>query len=87
MLWTGSGFQWRRDIRAPRVERRRGRPRRYCGNLALHECNTVVFDEADEMLYMSFAEDVKVILDGAGSANDQKMQCLLFSATTPLRTQ
>eukprot|EP00578_Thalassiosira_sp_NH16_P017946 CAMPEP_0181105396 /NCGR_PEP_ID=MMETSP1071-20121207/15968_1 /TAXON_ID=35127 /ORGANISM="Thalassiosira sp., Strain NH16" /LENGTH=787 /DNA_ID=CAMNT_0023188717 /DNA_START=347 /DNA_END=2707 /DNA_ORIENTATION=+ len=53
------------------------------GNLDLRECDTVVLDEADEMLNMGFAEDVEVILDGAGSANDQKMQCLLFSATTP----
>ena len=53
------------------------------GNLNLSECQTVVLDEADEMLNMGFAEDVEVILDGAGAANDQKMQCLLFSATTP----
>ena len=32
---------------------------------------------------MGFAEDVEVILDGVGSANPQKTQCLLFSATTP----
>ncbi|KAL3774193.1 hypothetical protein ACHAW5_000171 [Stephanodiscus triporus] len=53
------------------------------GNLDLRECNVVVLDEADEMLNMGFAEDVEVILEGAGSANDKKMQCLLFSATTP----
>ena len=53
------------------------------GNLDLRECKTVVLDEADEMLNMGFAEDVEVILDGAGAANDEKMQCLLFSATTP----
>jgi len=35
------------------------------------------------MLNMGFAEDVEVILDGVGSANKQKTQCLLFSATTP----
>ena len=35
------------------------------------------------MLNMGFAEDVEVILDGMGSANNQKTQCLLFSATTP----
>ena len=40
-------------------------------------------DEADEMLNMGFAEDVEVILEGAGDENDKKMQCLLFSATTP----
>lgn len=53
------------------------------GNLDLRECDVVVLDEADEMLNMGFAEDVEVVLEGAGSANDQKMQCLLFSATTP----
>ena len=35
------------------------------------------------MLNMGFAEDVEVILDGMGSANEQKTQVLLFSATTP----
>ncbi len=53
------------------------------GNLDLSEVDIVVLDEADEMLRMGFAEDVEVILEGAGSANDQKFQCLLFSATTP----
>lgn len=53
------------------------------GNLDLSECDIVVLDEADEMLNMGFAEDVEVILDGVGSNNDQKTQCLLFSATTP----
>lgn len=53
------------------------------GNLNLAECNVVVLDEADEMLNMGFAEDVEVILEGAGAENDEKMQCLLFSATTP----
>ena len=32
---------------------------------------------------MGFAEDVETILDGVGSRNDEKTQCLLFSATTP----
>ncbi|GFH51977.1 hypothetical protein CTEN210_08453 [Chaetoceros tenuissimus] len=53
------------------------------GNLDLTECDIAVLDEADEMLNMGFAEDVEVILDGVGSNNDQKTQCLLFSATTP----
>ena len=39
--------------------------------------------EADEMLNMGFADDVELILDGVGSSNEQKTQCLLFSATTP----
>ena len=53
------------------------------GNLDMSQCDIVVLDEADEMLNMGFAEDVEVILEGVGSANDQKTQCLLFSATTP----
>lgn len=53
------------------------------GNLDLSECNIVVLDEADEMLNMGFAEDVEVILDDVGAANEQRTQCLLFSATTP----
>jgi len=35
------------------------------------------------MLNMGFADDVEVILEGVGSNNDKKTQCLLFSATTP----
>lgn len=53
------------------------------GNLILSDCNIVVLDEADEMLNMGFAEDVELVLDGVGSNNDEKTQCLLFSATTP----
>jgi len=53
------------------------------GNLDLSECLVSVLDEADEMLNMGFAEDVEMILAGSGKANDEKTQCLLFSATTP----
>ena len=53
------------------------------GNLDLSDCHTAVLDEADEMLNMGFAEDVEVVLEGIGSANEEKTQCLLFSATTP----
>lgn len=53
------------------------------GNLNLADCDLVVLDEADEMLNMGFAEDVEVVLNGVGSNNNQKTQCLLFSATTP----
>ena len=53
------------------------------GNLDLSECEVAILDEADEMLNMGFAEDVEVILEGIGSANEHKTQCLLFSATTP----
>lgn len=53
------------------------------GNLDMSECNIVVLDEADEMLNMGFAEDVEIVLEGVGSLNEEKTQCLLFSATTP----
>jgi ATP-dependent RNA helicase DDX21 len=53
------------------------------GTLSLDELQIVVLDEADEMLNMGFAEDVEVILEGAGKSNNEKTQCLLFSATTP----
>ena len=52
-------------------------------NIDFSECNIAVLDEADEMLNMGFAEDVERMLDGIGSANEEKTQCLLFSATTP----
>lgn len=53
------------------------------GNLNLSECEVAVLDEADEMLNMGFAEDVEVILENIGVKNEEKTQCLLFSATTP----
>jgi len=53
------------------------------GNLDLKECDIVVLDEADEMLNMGFAEDVERIMEGVGSENEEKTQCLMFSATTP----
>lgn len=53
------------------------------GNLDLSECEIAVLDEADEMLNMGFAEDVEVILEDIGVKNEEKTQCLLFSATTP----
>lgn len=53
------------------------------GNLDLSEINIAVLDEADEMLNMGFADDVEKILQDGGSANEEKPQVLLFSATTP----
>ena len=53
------------------------------GSLDLSECNVVVLDEGDEMLNMGFADDVEMICNGVGSANDEKTQFLIFSATTP----
>lgn len=35
------------------------------------------------MLNMGFAEDVEIILENVGAKNEEKTQCLLFSATTP----
>ena len=53
------------------------------GNLDLSSCDIAVLDEADEMLNMGFAQDVETILENVGSANTDRTQCLLFSATTP----
>ncbi|KAL3920796.1 MAG: hypothetical protein SGILL_003078 [Bacillariaceae sp.] len=53
------------------------------GNLKLGECDSVVLDEADEMLSMGFADDVETILEGLGEKNGKKPQMMLFSATTP----
>jgi ATP-dependent RNA helicase DeaD len=49
------------------------------GTLALGEVQTVVLDEADEMLDMGFAEDLEAILD----ALPAQRQTVLFSATIP----
>jgi len=51
------------------------------GSLRLHELQTVVLDEADEMLDMGFAEDLEAIL----AATPAKKQTALFSATLPPR--
>lgn len=47
--------------------------------IRLHEVNTVVLDEADEMLNMGFVEDIEAILQEV----PEKRQTLLFSATMP----
>jgi len=49
--------------------------------LVLDGVNTVVLDEADEMLDMGFAEDLEAILD----ALPEQRQTVLFSATMPPR--
>jgi ATP-dependent RNA helicase DeaD len=51
------------------------------GTLRLRDVETVVLDEADEMLDMGFAEDIEAILD----ATPQDRQTVLFSATMPSR--
>jgi ATP-dependent RNA helicase DeaD len=51
------------------------------GALQLGEIETVVLDEADEMLDMGFAEDLEAILD----ETPQERQTVLFSATMPRR--
>ena len=53
------------------------------GNLDLSDCNISVLDEADEMLAMGFSQQVEQILSTMGSANREKTQHLMFSATTP----
>jgi ATP-dependent RNA helicase DeaD len=51
------------------------------GSLSLAEVDTVVLDEADEMLDMGFAEDLEAILDAVPA----QRQTMLFSATMPSR--
>jgi ATP-dependent RNA helicase DeaD len=51
------------------------------GTLNLGDVETVVLDEADEMLDMGFAEDIEAILEGT----PESRQTLLFSATMPSR--
>jgi len=51
------------------------------GNLDLSELEIAVLDEADEMLNMGFSDDVEQVMESSGS--DEKVQMLLFSATTP----
>jgi ATP-dependent RNA helicase DeaD len=51
------------------------------GTLRLRGVETVVLDEADEMLDMGFAEDIEAILD----STPVDRQTVLFSATMPSR--
>jgi ATP-dependent RNA helicase DeaD len=51
------------------------------GTLTLENVETVVLDEADEMLDMGFAEDIETIL----AAAPEQRQTVLFSATMPPR--
>jgi ATP-dependent RNA helicase DeaD len=54
------------------------------GTLSLERLQTVVLDEADEMLDMGFAEDIELILEAAPPASEGR-QTALFSATLPPR--
>lgn len=51
------------------------------GTLSLKQMNTLILDEADEMLNMGFVETVEMIL----KMTPQTRQTLLFSATMPTR--
>ncbi len=53
------------------------------GALKLDQLETVVLDEADEMLDMGFAEDIETLLD----ATPDTRQAVLFSATMPRRIE
>lgn len=48
--------------------------------IKLNHVNTMILDEADEMLKMGFREDIESIL---GSVENEQRQMLLFSATMP----
>lgn len=49
------------------------------GTLSLSNLNTIILDEADEMLTMGFFEDIEMILSSA----PEERQTVLFSATMP----
>lgn len=49
------------------------------GAVSLQEINTLVMDEADEMLSMGFSEDIETILKGV----PEQHRTMLFSATMP----
>lgn len=49
------------------------------GAVSLQEINTLVMDEADEMLSMGFSEDIETILKGI----PEQHRTMLFSATMP----
>lgn len=54
-------------------------------NIDFHNLQTVVLDEADQMLDMGFQEDVEKIMKAILDANDQKHpQFIMFSATMPV---
>ncbi|MBQ7568786.1 DEAD/DEAH box helicase [bacterium] len=82
LLYGGSGYAEQLDKLNKGVRIVVGTPGRICdhiarGSLRLDECQTLVLDEADEILDMGFAEEVDRVLE----ALPVSRQTLLFSAT------
>lgn len=53
------------------------------GVLKLSAVNTLILDEADQMLNFGFQEDIEKVLEYLNKATSEKPQMLLFSATIP----
>jgi superfamily II DNA/RNA helicase len=51
--------------------------------LNLTDLQTIVLDEADQMLNMGFSDDIERIYEILLDQNQKKVQSLLFSATIP----
>ena len=55
--------------------------------IALRQCRYLVLDEADRMLDMGFAPDIKKLVENYGLPDKAERQTLMFSATFPAEVQ